>query len=61
MSETVTRQTSDYVAHQRAIRALELKLEKLECGLAMSRDEDAIAETRDLLEHVHGLAMTDRR
>jgi hypothetical protein len=61
MSETVTRQTSDYVAHQRAIRALELKLEKLEYGLAMPRDEDAIAETKALLEHVRGLAVTDRR
>jgi hypothetical protein len=32
MSETVTSQTSDYVAHQRAIRALELKLESLNMG-----------------------------
>jgi len=43
MSETVTTQTSDYVAHQRAIRALELKLKKLEYGLAMARDGHAIA------------------
>jgi len=60
MSETVTSQTSDYVAHQRAIRALELKLEKLEYGLAMPRDEYAIAETKALLEHIRGIAMTDR-
>ena len=60
MSETFPRQTSDY-AHQRAIRALELKLEKLEYGLAMPRDEDAIAETKALLEHVRGLVLTHRR
>jgi hypothetical protein len=60
MSETFTRQTSDYVAHQRAIRALELKLEKLEYGLAMPRDEYAIAETKALLEHVRGLMLSHR-
>jgi hypothetical protein len=42
-------------------RPLEFKLEILEYGLAMPRDEDAIAETKALLEHVRGLAMTDRR
>jgi hypothetical protein len=56
-----SQQTSDYVARQRAIRALELKLEKLEYGLAMPRDENAIAETKALLEHVRGLMLTDRR
>jgi hypothetical protein len=32
------------------IRSLELKLERLEHGLAMPRDEDAIARTKVLLE-----------
>jgi hypothetical protein len=41
---------SDFLAQHRLIRALELKLEKLEHGLAMPRDEYAIAETRAMLE-----------
>jgi len=36
--------------HERLIRALELKLERLEHGLAMPRDEDAIAQTKALLK-----------
>ena len=47
MSETGI---SDFVACQRMIRALELKLERLEHGLAMPRDEDAIAQTKALLK-----------
>jgi len=45
--------------HNIVHRALELKLEKLEYGLAMPRDEDAIAETKALLER--GLVLSDRR
>ena len=37
-------------AQDRLIRALELKLETLEHGLAMPRDEYAIAETKAMLE-----------
>ena len=40
---------SDY---QRVVRSVELKLELLEYGLALPRDEDAIARTRALLEDV---------
>jgi hypothetical protein len=40
---------SDY---QRVIRSLELKLELLEYGLALPRDEDAISRTKALLEDV---------
>jgi len=40
----------DYLAHQRMIRSLELRLELLEYGLALPRDEDAIARTKALLE-----------
>ena len=36
--------------HQRLIRSLELKLELLEYGLGMPRDEDAIARTKVLLK-----------
>jgi hypothetical protein len=36
--------------HQRFVRALELKLERLEHGLAMPRDEDAIARTKACLK-----------
>jgi len=36
--------------HQRLIRSLELKLELLECGFGMPRDEDAIARTKALLK-----------
>jgi hypothetical protein len=36
--------------HPRLIRALELKLELLEHGLGMPRDEDAIARTKALLK-----------
>jgi len=48
MRETSTSEL-DY---QRVIRSLELKLELLEYGLALPRDEDAIARTRALLEDV---------
>jgi len=46
MSET----SIDYVAQRRVIRSLELTLQRLEHGLAMPRDEDAIARTKALLE-----------
>ena len=46
MSETST----DFPAQYRLIRALELRLERLEHGLAMPRDEYAIAQTRAMLE-----------
>jgi hypothetical protein len=49
MSETPA-DVSDYLALQRVIRSLELKLERLEHGRAMPRDEDAIARTKALLE-----------
>ena len=47
MSETSATEISDY---RRVIRSLELKLELLEYGLALPRDEYAIARTRALLE-----------
>jgi hypothetical protein len=40
----------DYVAQQRVIRSLELTLQRLEHGLAMPRDDDAIARTKALLD-----------
>lgn len=46
MSDT----SPDFLAQRRLIQALELQLEKLECGLAMPRDEYAIAQTKALLE-----------
>ena len=49
MSETFT---SEFIDYQRVIRSLELKLELLEYGLALPRDEDAIARTRAVLEDV---------
>jgi hypothetical protein len=48
MSET----SNDFLAQHRLIRALELNLEKLEHGLAMPRDEYAIAQTKAMLEQV---------
>ena len=44
MSET------NFLAQDRLIRALELKLEILEHGLGMPRDEYAIAQTKSVLE-----------
>ena len=41
---------TDISEHQRMIRSLELTLERLAHGLAMPRDEDAIARTKALLE-----------
>ena len=52
MSEIPTTVISDYLVHQRMIRSLELKLERLEHGLAMPWDEDAIPRTKTLLEEV---------
>jgi hypothetical protein len=46
MSESPT----DFLAQYLLIRALELKLEKLEYGLAMPLDKDAIAQTRVMLQ-----------
>jgi hypothetical protein len=42
--------STDFLVQDRRIRSLELKLEKLEYGLAMPRDENAIAETNAMLE-----------
>jgi len=47
MSET---SIIDFLACQRMIRSLELKLERLEHGLAMPRDEGAIARSKALLK-----------
>ena len=41
--------------HQRLIRSLELKLELLEHGFGMPRDEDAIARTKALLKEAEGV------
>jgi len=49
MSETSATEIIDY---ERVTRSLELKLELLEYGLALPRDEDAIARTRAVLEDV---------
>ena len=56
MSESLD--ISDYLAHQRVIRSLELKLELLEHGLAMPRDGDAIARTKALLEEARAFHPT---
>jgi hypothetical protein len=40
-------------AHRLVIRSLELKLQLLEHGFGMSRDPDAIARTKALLEEAH--------
>ena len=45
-SDEVMSETSAMSDYQRVIRSLELKLELLEYGLALPRDEDAIARTR---------------
>ena len=50
MSETSTTDISNYLVHQRRMRSLELTLERLEHGLAMPRDDDAIARTKALLD-----------
>ena len=44
------RVSSETPDSQRLIRSLELKLELLEYGLSMPRDEDAIARTKALLK-----------
>jgi hypothetical protein len=49
MSETSTTEIIDY---ERVTRSLELELELLEYGLALPRDEDAIARTRALLNEM---------
>ena len=49
-TNTSETRVNDYLSHQRMIRSLELKLELLEHGLAMPRDEDAIARTKAALE-----------
>jgi hypothetical protein len=49
MSETSTTEIIDY---ERVTRSLELKLELLEYGLALPREEDAIARTRALLKEM---------
>jgi hypothetical protein len=49
-TNTSETRVNDYLSHQRMIRSLELKLELLEHGLAMPRDEDAIARTKATLE-----------
>ena len=50
MSETST----DFLAQHHLIRALELKLEILEHGLAMPRNDYAIAHTKAMLEQARG-------
>ena len=49
MSETSATEIIDY---ERVTRSLELKLELLEYGLALPRDDDAIARTRALLKEM---------
>ena len=49
MSETSATEIIDY---ERVTRSLELKLELLEYGLALPRDEDAIARTKAQLEEM---------
>jgi hypothetical protein len=52
-SETLEGQaepTAPPSSSEKTIRSLELKLERLERGLAMPRDEDAITRTKALLE-----------
>ena len=49
-TNTSETRVNDYLSHQRMIRFLELKLELLEHGFAMPRDEDAIARTKAALE-----------
>ena len=51
-SETPATEISDHFA---LIRTLELKLELLEHGLGMPRDEDAIARTKALLKEAEGV------
>jgi hypothetical protein len=46
--------------HQRLIRSLELKLELLEYGLAMPRDDDAIARTKALLKEAERAAASSQ-
>jgi hypothetical protein len=49
-TNTSETRVNDYLSHQRMIRSLELKLDLLEHGLAMPRDENAIARTKAALE-----------
>jgi hypothetical protein len=46
--------------HQRLIRALKLKLERLEHGLGMPRDEDAIVRTKALLKEADWQALNEQ-
>ena len=48
--------TAPLSSSEKTIRSLELKLERLEHGLAMPRDEDAIARTKALLERARALS-----
>ena len=50
-----------FLAQYRLIRALELKLEKLEYGLAMPRDKDAIAQTKAMLEQARSRLVVRER
>ena len=53
--------SADCVAQYLLVRALELKLEKLEYWLAMPLDEDAIAQTKAMLEQARSrLAVRER-
>jgi hypothetical protein len=52
---------SDFFVQHRLIRALELKLEKLEYGLAMPRDEYAIAQTKAMLEQARSRLVVRER
>ena len=48
--------TAPLSSSEKTIRSLELKLERLEHGLAMPRDEDAIARTKALLGRARALS-----
>jgi hypothetical protein len=53
--------SADFLAQHPLIRALELRLEKLEHGLAMPRDEYAIAQTKAMLEQARSRVVVRER
>jgi hypothetical protein len=57
MSESST----DFLPQHRLILALEFNLEKLEHGLAMPRDEYAIAQTKAMLEQARSRLVVRER
>ena len=54
--KTLEGQAEPTAPPSKTVRSLELKLERLEHGLAMPRDEDAIARTKALLERARTLS-----